>query len=111
MDLLLRHGASVTSTDNAGMTPLHWAAVKGSSPCIRHLLDAGADLETKENAGKTARDMAEELKGNIPFQRGLHEAGYTSIGAKKYPRFSDVSDTPASSGNTDVEIGRQTRTE
>ena len=73
------------------MTPLHWAAVKGSAPCIRHLLDAGADLDTKENTGKTARDMAEELKGIIPFQRGLQEAGYTSIGAKKYPRFSDVS--------------------
>ena len=91
MDLLLRHGASPTARDNAGLTALHWAAVKGSSPCIRHLLDAGADLDVKENTGKTARDMAEELKGIIPFQRGLQEAGHSSLGAKKYGKLSEVS--------------------
>lgn len=90
VDLLLRHGASVSTTDNAGMTPLHWAAVKGSAACIRHLLDHGADLEIRESSGKTPRDMAEELKGSVPFNRGLQEAGYTSLGVKKHGRLSDV---------------------
>jgi hypothetical protein len=45
------------------MTPLHWAAVKGSKACIKHLIEAGADLNAKEGQGKTPRDMAEELKG------------------------------------------------
>jgi len=55
------------------------------------LIDHGADLDLKESAGKTARDMAEELKGLIPFERGLSEAGYSSTGVKRYGRFSEVS--------------------
>lgn len=91
IDLLLRHGASVYTTDNAGMTPLHWAAVKGSKPCIRHLVEAGADLYIKEEQGKTARDMAEELKGLVPYSRGLEEAGYSVDGARSISRLSEVS--------------------
>ena len=91
VDLLLRHGASPVARDNAGMSPLHWAAVKGSSACIAHLLEAGADLNLTEEAGKTARDMAEELKGSVPFNNGLHDAGFSTTGAKKYGRFSEVS--------------------
>lgn len=73
------------------MTPLHWAAVKGSAACIRHLLVFGADLDTREGAGKSPRDMAEELKGSVPFNRGLQEAGFSSLGVKKFGRLSDVS--------------------
>lgn len=73
------------------MTPLHWAAVKGSKPCIKHLLDAGADLDAKEEQGKTPRDMAEELKGLVPFLKGMEEAGYSSLGIKRMGKFSEVS--------------------
>jgi len=86
VDLLLRHGASPLARDNAGLTPLHWASVKGSSACIKHLLDHGADLDAKESTGKTARDMAEELKGLVPFERGLSE--YAN--SVKRGRFSEV---------------------
>jgi ankyrin repeat protein len=79
VDLLLRHGASTSTTDNAGMTPLHWAAVKGSKACIQHLAAAGADLAVKEDAGKTPKDMAEELKGLVPFTRALEEAGFGAV--------------------------------
>ncbi|CAD6579436.1 MAG: palmitoyltransferase akr1 [Tremellales sp. Tagirdzhanova-0007] len=88
VDLLLRHGASVHTIDNAGMTPLHWAAVKGSKQCIRHLVEAGADLFIKEEQGKTARDMAEELKGLVPYSRGLNEAGYSVDGVRAIGRLS-----------------------
>ena len=91
VDLLLRHGASVQCSDNAGMTPLHWAAVKGSKACIKHLVEAGADLNAKEGQGKTPRDMAEELRGLLPFEKGLEEAGYTSLGAPRLGRLSEVS--------------------
>jgi palmitoyltransferase len=76
------------------MAPLHWAAVKGSKACIRHLVEAGADLEVKEEQGKTPRDMAEELKGLVPFERGLHEAGCTPDGRKQYGKLSEVSSKP-----------------
>jgi ankyrin repeat protein len=74
------------------MTPLHWAAVKGSKASIKHLIEAGADLNAKESQGKTPRDMAEELKGLAPFVKGLEEAGFTSLGAPRLSRFGEVSD-------------------
>lgn len=95
VDLLLRHGASVATADNAGMTPLHWAAVKGSKACIKHIVAAGADMEAKEEQGKTPKDMAEELKGLAPFNKGLEEAGYSSLGAKRLGKLSEVSDFSA----------------
>lgn len=88
--LLLRHGASVETSDNAGMTPLHWAAVKGSKASIKHLVEAGADLDAKEGQGKTPRDMAEELKGVVPFVKGLEEAGRTDLGTPISSRFGEV---------------------
>lgn len=73
------------------MTPLHWAAVKGSKASIKHLIEAGADLDAKEGQGKTPRDMAEELKGMLPFEKGLEEAGFSSLGAPRMGRLSEVS--------------------
>jgi palmitoyltransferase len=35
VDLLLRHGASPTVQDDAGLTPLHWAVVRGNWVAIR----------------------------------------------------------------------------
>ena len=72
------------------MTPLHWAAVKGSKACIKHLIEAGADLDVKEGQGKTPRDMAEELKGVVPFTKGLEEAGRTELGTPILSRFDEV---------------------
>ncbi|WWC67222.1 uncharacterized protein I206_101129 [Kwoniella pini CBS 10737] len=95
VQLLLRHGASVHLQDNAGMTPLHWAAVKGNKVSIKYLLDAGANLDIREESGKTPRDMAEELKGLVPFERGLEEAGFSSLGSKRYGKLSDRNTTMA----------------
>ncbi|WVR03185.1 hypothetical protein IAU60_000176 [Kwoniella sp. DSM 27419] len=95
VDLLIRHGASVDIADNAGMTPLHWAAVKGNKVSIRYLLEAGASLDTKEESGKTPRDMAEEVKAHVPFERGLFEAGYTSLGVQKFGKLSEKHTTIA----------------
>lgn len=64
--------------------------MKGSKPCIRHLVEAGSDLYLKEEQGKTARDMAEELKGLVPYSRALEEAGYSVDGMKVINRLSDV---------------------
>lgn len=91
VDLLLRHGASPFSTDNALMTPLHWAAVKGSKACVKLLAEAGSDFEAKEEQGKTPRDMADELKGLVPWQKGVEEAGCWPDGRKRSGRFGPVS--------------------
>ena len=44
--------------------------------------------------------MAEELKGLIPYERGLSEAGYDSTGVKRYGRFEEVS---RREGNAEVQ--------
>ncbi|WVQ82594.1 palmitoyltransferase AKR1 [Cryptococcus sp. DSM 104549] len=95
VDLLIRHGASVNTSDNAGMTPLHWAAVKGNKVSIKHLIEAGSSLDAKEEAGKTPLDMADELKGSVPFKKGLEEAGWTTEGVKLQGRLSDRNTTLA----------------
>jgi palmitoyltransferase len=73
------------------------------------LLDHGADLDAREVSGKSPRDMAEELKGIVPFNKGLTDAGYSSTGLKKYGRLSEVSPGPSLSDrvssrqrNTDI---------
>lgn len=88
VDLLLRHGASVTTRDHAGLSPMHWAVVKGSVVCIKHLVLAGADLMAREEQGKTPRDMADELKATAPLNRALQDANFTLYGQKIESRFS-----------------------
>ncbi|KDQ17060.1 hypothetical protein BOTBODRAFT_88194, partial [Botryobasidium botryosum FD-172 SS1] len=58
---ILKHGASPTARDTAGLTPLHWAVVRGNSIIIRKLIEAGANPSARDDVGKTPRDMAVEL--------------------------------------------------
>jgi palmitoyltransferase len=90
VDILLKSGASISAVDHAQMTPLHWAAVKGSKMCIQHLVEAGADIHAREAQGKTPRDMAEELKGIAPWEKGLEDGGMPD-GRPAVPRLSEVS--------------------
>ncbi|KAK4045971.1 palmitoyltransferase akr1 [Microbotryomycetes sp. JL201] len=83
VELLLKAGADPRRVDNAGLTPLHWAAVKGSSSCISRLVEAGADIHAREKQGKTAQDMATELKSLAAYKRGLVEAGRDESGRMK----------------------------
>lgn len=80
--MLLRAGADPRRSDEAGLTPLHWAAVKGNAACIKRVVEAGVELNAKEKQGKTARDMATELKSLAAFKRGLLEAGLDDEGRK-----------------------------
>lgn len=87
---MLRHGASVATRDGSGLTPLHWAIVKGNKVSLRRLIEAGADLEAKDDAGKTSRDMARELKSEPAFERALEEAGRGVDGRPKIRRLDEV---------------------
>ncbi|KAF7312850.1 Palmitoyltransferase [Mycena kentingensis (nom. inval.)] len=96
VDLLLRHGASPTAVDDAGLSPLHWAVVRGNRVCIRRLIEKGAVLSAKDNEGRTARDMAQELKSLGAWKRALEEGGWDDEGRKR-PR-------PLSERNTRIAI-------
>jgi ankyrin repeat protein len=86
IDLLLRSGADPRATDTALLTPLHWASIKASRPCITRLVTAGADLSARDEAGKTARDMADELKVLDTYRAGLQDAGFALDGFKIHQR-------------------------
>ena len=54
LELLIGHGANVNQvTGVGGMTPLHMSARRGTTRIAEALLDAGADIETRDKNGET----------------------------------------------------------
>jgi ankyrin repeat protein len=90
VDLLLKHGASVSAVDAVGLTPLHWSVVRGNRMCIRRLVESGADLNVRSQDGKTARDMAVELKSIGAWRKALEEGGFEEDGRKRAKPLSEV---------------------
>ena len=59
-------GAPLGAKDDAGYTPLHWAAEFGRALAASALVDAGAPLELLDRVGLTPRDVAaEHNKGDV----------------------------------------------
>ncbi|KAI9322441.1 hypothetical protein BX666DRAFT_1815254, partial [Dichotomocladium elegans] len=73
VDLLLRFGASVTTTDNSKLTPLHWAVVRGNKMCIRKMLEYGADANAKDQSGKGVMEFVHENKLDQIWNRAVLE--------------------------------------
>ncbi|KAG5175591.1 ankyrin repeat-containing domain protein, partial [Tribonema minus] len=55
---LLGRGASVTATDHAANTALHWASFAGNVDVIRLLARCGAPLDAANQDGDTALHFA-----------------------------------------------------
>ncbi|OJJ48437.1 hypothetical protein ASPZODRAFT_1597687 [Penicilliopsis zonata CBS 506.65] len=51
--------AVVNHQNHSGNTPLHWAALNTHLPCVKALVEAGADLSVKNAAGHDAVFLAE----------------------------------------------------
>lgn len=58
MELLLEAGADANKQNNAGDTPLHKAVAKTSIPCIKALIEHGANPKTENRERKTPERMA-----------------------------------------------------
>ena len=57
---LIKHGASLTLTNEGGETPLHVAAGKGYNDLTLFLLSKGADIDVREAEGNTPLHIAVE---------------------------------------------------
>ena len=56
--LLIDYGADINTIDSAGDTPLHRAARQGSLEIVKSLLNAGADVDAKNDLGLKAASVA-----------------------------------------------------
>ncbi|MFI4980561.1 MAG: ankyrin repeat domain-containing protein [Nevskiales bacterium] len=93
VQLLLAHGADVDIADNAGWTPLHYAAWFGSSSVVlKELLDHGAKIDARNGRGITALYFASvtghEAQVKLLLERGADRtlasnSGYTALRAAK----------------------------
>jgi palmitoyltransferase ZDHHC13/17 len=54
--------------------------VKGNSNCIKAIVEAGADVNKKDNNGKSPKDLAIELKSEAAWKRALRAAGMDEDG-------------------------------
>ena len=63
--LLIDAGADVNSLDYLGSTALHHAVSKANIPLVKELINKGADTNIKNNKGKTALDLIEDIRKDI----------------------------------------------
>lgn len=56
-------GAAINAKDNLwSRTPLHWAVETGNKDIVELLMSNGANMNVKDNLGKTPLAIAEERK-------------------------------------------------
>lgn len=64
--------------------------IQGNRVCLRHIIEAGADLSAKSNDGKTPLAMAHELKSIGAYRRALADCGRNEDGSVREKPLSDV---------------------
>ena len=95
--LLLAHGADVGAREDwRGQTALHWAAAENHAPAVHALVELGADIDARSNAGWSALLFAVRA-GQQEAVRALLEAG------------ADPNDVirPPAAGNEGRDAGRR----
>lgn len=66
----------INHRNHSGNTPLHWAALNTHLDCVKALVEAGADITVKNNAGLDAVFLAERTAwSNGEIKEGEDQAG------------------------------------
>ena len=81
VEFLLEHSAYIDAESPNGSTPLMMAAMYGSPESVKVLIQAGADLNIKNQLGLTALDFA--VRGNRQNSKELIETGLARLAARK----------------------------
>lgn len=58
MIMIPLQGASLTSMDKEGLTPLSWACLKGHKNVVQFLVEKGAGIDHTDKNGRTPLDLA-----------------------------------------------------
>ncbi len=64
-EILLQHKADTAAKDVKGNAPLHYAAGYGKGGIVRMLVEAGADITAKNEAGQTAAAIIRRVLGGL----------------------------------------------
>ncbi len=81
IEYLLDNSAYIDAESPNGTTPLMMAAMYGSPEAVKHLIQAGADLQIKNGANMTALDFAQ--RGNRPNNIELMQEGLRREAARE----------------------------
>jgi len=81
VEFLLVNSAYIDAESPNGTTPLMMAAMYGSPESVKVLIQAGADLNIKNQLGLTALDFA--VRGNRQNAKELIETGLERLAARK----------------------------
>ena len=93
IEFLLEHSAYIDAESPNGTTPLMMAAMYGSPEAVKHLIQAGADLQIKNGANMTALDFA--LKANRPNNIELMQEGLRREAAREARKQAATASNPA----------------
>lgn len=85
--LLIDAGANVDLVDSDGFTPLHWGLVSNNKSVIQLLVKANCDVSKKTLDGKTAWDIASDMKISNMWKAILKENNRNALNGEKYSKF------------------------
>jgi len=111
--LAVELGGDVKASNSGGQTALHAAAFTGANPIVQFLVDHGAEVNAKDNAGQTPWSIAEAMtpvvnnQGSLRLHKNTSELllklGATTMTAKDL--------VPNRRGNRGAYAGNQTETD
>jgi ankyrin repeat protein len=98
-ELLISHAGKLETRAEAGFTPLHYATMKEHKSLIRQLVNAGADVNARNDYGWTAIDLAED-RGKYKDEELI--ALLRSLGGKRSIKEKDRKLLAAASGDVEA---------
>ncbi|KAK9759967.1 palmitoyltransferase akr1, partial [Basidiobolus ranarum] len=83
VDIILRFDPVLNLQDATGFSALHWAVVKCSYDTILSLLSKGIDIELRDQNGKKAFDIVQEMKAERIWKRAIQASGLNKTPFRK----------------------------